>query len=92
MLGLKQKFSDIFILPTGEISMADINTELGTTGERSLGQQDGRDMVGVPSGEISFELATMVLAGSLVMSMVGALIPAVMASRIDPIILIHQGE
>jgi len=47
---------------------------------------------GYLSGEISFELATMVLAGSLVMSMVGALIPAVMASRIDPIILIHQGE
>ena len=47
---------------------------------------------GYLSGEITLELGLMVLGGSLLMSMVGAFIPALMASRIDPIILIRQGE
>lgn len=46
---------------------------------------------GYLSGTITLDLALMVLGGSLFMSMLGALIPAVIASRIDPIILIHQG-
>jgi len=47
---------------------------------------------GYLSGVISMELALMVLAGSLFMSMVGALIPAFIAAKTDPIILIHQGQ
>ena len=47
---------------------------------------------GYLSGEITLELGLIVLGGSLLMSMVGAFIPALMASRVDPIILIRQGE
>lgn len=47
---------------------------------------------GYLSGEITPDLALMVLSGSLVMSLIGALIPAFMASKIDPIILIQQGN
>ena len=41
------------VMPTGRISIGDINTEIGTSGRRSLGAEDGRDMVGIPSGEIA---------------------------------------
>jgi len=46
---------------------------------------------GYLSGTIDLELGLMVLGGSLFMSMIGALIPALMAAKTDPIILIHQG-
>jgi len=46
---------------------------------------------GYLSGTITLDLALIVLSGSLLMSILGALIPAIIASRIDPIILIHQG-
>jgi len=46
---------------------------------------------GYLSGDVDMTLALIVLAGSLCMSVVGALIPAFMAARIDPIVLIHQG-
>ena len=41
--------------PTGQISIGDINTELGIIGERGLGDTDGRVLAGVPSGEISLD-------------------------------------
>ena len=47
---------------------------------------------GYLSGRIDLELGIIVLAGSLFMSMIGALIPAIMAAKTDPIILIHQGQ
>jgi len=46
---------------------------------------------GYLSGQIDMSLALMVLVGSLCMSIIGALIPAFIAARTDPIILIHQG-
>lgn len=46
---------------------------------------------GYLSGEINLSLALQILAGSLIMSIIGALIPAFMAARTDPIVLIHQG-
>ncbi len=47
---------------------------------------------GYLSGEIDLYLALIVLGGSIVMSIVGAFIPAFIASKVDPIILINQGE
>ena len=47
---------------------------------------------GYLSGEIDFTLAIIILLSSLVMSAVGALIPAALASRVDPIVLINQGQ
>jgi len=47
---------------------------------------------GYLSGKITLDLALMILAGTLVMSIIGALIPAFIASRVDPIILIQQGS
>jgi ABC-type antimicrobial peptide transport system permease subunit len=47
---------------------------------------------GYLSGSIDMELGIIVLVGSLIMSMIGALIPAYMAAKTDPIILIHQGQ
>jgi ABC-type antimicrobial peptide transport system permease subunit len=47
---------------------------------------------GYLSGSIDMELGIIVLVGSLVMSMIGAFIPALMAAKTDPIILIHQGQ
>jgi len=47
---------------------------------------------GYLSGTIDLELGLIVLGGSLFMSMIGAFIPALMAARTDPIILIHQGQ
>lgn len=46
---------------------------------------------GYLSGHIDLSLAVMVLLGSVCMSVIGALIPAFIAARIDPIVLIHQG-
>jgi ABC-type antimicrobial peptide transport system permease subunit len=46
---------------------------------------------GYLSGHIDLSLALMVLLGSVCMSVIGALIPAFIAARIDPIVLIHQG-
>jgi len=46
---------------------------------------------GYLSGSISLELGLGVLVGSLCMSIVGALIPAMMAAKTDPMILIQQG-
>ena len=47
---------------------------------------------GYLSGEIDVTLFFQLLAGSVTMAVVGALIPAVMASRVDPIILINRGQ
>lgn len=47
---------------------------------------------GYLSGKITLDLALIILGGTLVMSIIGALIPAFIASRIDPIILIQQGS
>jgi len=47
---------------------------------------------GYLSGKITPDLALIILVGTLVMSIIGALIPAFIASRIDPIILIQQGS
>jgi len=41
------------VLPTGRIAISDINEEIGTSGRRTLGQEDGRTMVGRPSGSIA---------------------------------------
>jgi len=46
---------------------------------------------GYLSGEINFPLALQILLGSLIMSIIGALIPACIAAKTDPIVLIHQG-
>ena len=40
---------------SGRISIGDINRELKTTGTRSLGQADGRELAGVPSGTITLK-------------------------------------
>jgi len=47
------RFKKTRTTPTGEISVGDIHTELGTAGERSLGQADGRELAEVPTGVIS---------------------------------------
>jgi len=47
---------------------------------------------GYLSGEIDSELFIELLIGSLSMAIIGALIPAMIASRIDPIILINRGQ
>ena len=47
---------------------------------------------GYLSGEIDALLFFRLLAGSVIMALLGALIPAVMASRVDPIILINRGQ
>lgn len=47
---------------------------------------------GYLSGEVDSMLALIILASSLVMSAIGALIPAMLASRVDPIVLINQGQ
>lgn len=47
---------------------------------------------GYLSGEITFTLGVTILIGSLIMGVIGAFIPALIASNVDPIILIHQGN
>ncbi|MBU1641777.1 FtsX-like permease family protein [bacterium] len=47
---------------------------------------------GYLSGHIDPALFTELLIGSLGMAVIGALIPAVMAARVDPIILINRGQ
>ncbi|WP_289413185.1 ABC transporter permease [Sulfurovum zhangzhouensis] len=47
---------------------------------------------GYLSGEIDHMLFVKLLIGSILMAVIGALIPAVIASRIDPIILINRGS
>jgi len=47
---------------------------------------------GYLSGNIDTTLFVQLLIGSLTMAIVGALIPAVMAARVDPIILINRGQ
>jgi ABC-type antimicrobial peptide transport system permease subunit len=46
---------------------------------------------GYLSGEIDTTLFVILLIGSILMAVIGALIPAVIASRVDPIILINRG-
>ena len=47
---------------------------------------------GYLSGEIDAALFVQLLVGSLTMAVTGALIPAAMAARVDPIILINRGQ
>ena len=47
---------------------------------------------GYLSGEIDATLFVQLLTGSLAMAVTGALIPALMAARVDPIILINRGQ
>ncbi|WP_353662260.1 FtsX-like permease family protein [Hydrogenimonas sp. SS33] len=47
---------------------------------------------GYLSGEIDLRLFLELLAGSLAMALTGALIPAFLAARVDPIILINRGQ
>jgi len=47
---------------------------------------------GYLSGEIDGRLFVELLIGSLLMAVVGALIPAFLAARVDPIILINRGQ
>ena len=47
---------------------------------------------GYLSGEIDMTLFVQLLIGSLGMAVTGALIPALMAARVDPIILINRGQ
>ncbi|WP_201352870.1 ABC transporter permease [Hydrogenimonas urashimensis] len=47
---------------------------------------------GYLSGKIDLPLFVKLLIGSLAMALTGALIPAFLAARIDPIILIHRGQ
>jgi len=47
---------------------------------------------GYLNGEIDMTLFLQLLGGSLMMAVLGALIPALMASRIDPVTLINRGR
>ena len=47
---------------------------------------------GYLSGEIDQLLFIQLLIGSMSMAVIGALIPAVIAARVDPIILINRGQ
>ncbi len=47
---------------------------------------------GYLSGEIDHTLFIQLLIGSMSMAVIGALIPAVIAARVDPIILINRGQ
>lgn len=47
---------------------------------------------GYLSGEIDLTLFIQLLIGSMSMAVIGALIPAIIAARIDPIILINRGQ
>lgn len=47
---------------------------------------------GYLSGEIDATLFVQLLGGSLLMAVLGALIPALMASRVDPVTLINRGR
>jgi ABC-type antimicrobial peptide transport system permease subunit len=47
---------------------------------------------GYLSGEIDRLLFVQLLVGSMTMAVIGALIPALIAARIDPIILINRGQ
>ena len=47
---------------------------------------------GYLSGEIDMQLFIRLLIGSTLMAMIGALIPAFIAARVDPIILINRGQ
>ena len=47
---------------------------------------------GYLSGEIDLTLFLQLLFGSLIMALTGALIPALMAARVDPVILINRGQ
>lgn len=46
---------------------------------------------GYVSGSISLSIALYVLVSTLLMALIGSLIPAWIASKTDPIILINQG-
>ena len=47
---------------------------------------------GYLSGEIDMDLFVQLLIGSVTMAVIGALIPALLAARVDPIILINRGQ
>ena len=47
---------------------------------------------GYLSGEIDLTLFLQLLGGSLMMAVIGALIPALLAARVDPLILINRGQ
>lgn len=47
---------------------------------------------GYLSGEIDTDLFVHLLIGSVTMAVIGALIPALLAARVDPIILINRGQ
>jgi putative ABC transport system permease protein len=47
---------------------------------------------GYLSGEIDQQLFVQLLIGSMSMAIIGALIPALIAARVDPIILINRGQ
>ena len=47
---------------------------------------------GYLSGEVDWVLFVQLLVGSMTMAVVGALIPALIAARVDPIILINRGQ
>jgi len=47
---------------------------------------------GYLSGEIDQTLFVQILVGSVFMAVIGALIPALIAARVDPIILINRGQ
>jgi len=46
---------------------------------------------GYVNGTLSFETALYVLASTIVMALIGSLIPAFIASKTDPVLLISQG-
>lgn len=54
--------------------------------------QDIDKFQGYLSGSIDLTLFLQLLVGSLGMAIIGALIPALMAARVDPIILINRGQ
>ncbi len=54
--------------------------------------QDIEKFQGYLSGEIDQLLFVQLLVGSMTMAVIGALIPALIAARVDPIILINRGQ
>lgn len=54
--------------------------------------QEYEKFQGYLSGEIDMRLFVQLLIGSTVMAVIGALIPALIAARVDPIILINRGQ
>lgn len=54
--------------------------------------QEVEKFQGYLSGEIDIHLFVQLLLGSVAMAVIGALIPALLAARVDPIILINRGQ